>query len=646
MDLLAKIRTIPTEPGVYLYKNAEGDVIYVGKAKNLRSRVSSYFHEGRWEDAKTGTLVREAVDVEYIVVANNKEALALENNLIKQRKPRFNILLRDDKTYPYVKLTLGERWPRVYATRRLRKDGSAYYGPYFPANLAYRIVDLIHRNFLIPSCKVDLTRFHPRPCLQYYIKRCLGPCVQELTTPDTYQEAVRDVKMFLEGRPTDLARSLRERMEKAATDQEYERAARYRDLISTVEQLQERQRIAAAEGDDADVFGYHYENGMLAVNLFHMRAGKMVDRREFFWEELPEFGSADAADRSSNGGEAGGDETSEGSGLASLGDGGIRPSLHDPFHPGEFFSALLKQLYIGQPYVPRNLYVPVGFEDCEELEDLLSEQNAGEGARATRVHILAPRRGDKRSLIDLAGNNAKQSYDQRFRVLKPNARKIQEELQEVVSLLELPKRIECFDISHIQGAETVASMVVWEDGKMKKSDYRKFIIRTVEGVDDFASMREVVTRRYKRLQDEQKKMPSLVLIDGGLGQLHAAAEALEKLEIINQPLAAIAKREEILYVYGQEKDPIALDHHSPVLHLIQQIRDEAHRFAVTFHRKRRQMRDRSTELLEIPGVGASTTRRLLEHFGSVQAVKQADPSALSAVVTRVQAEAIRNHFQK
>ena len=292
------------------------------------------------------------------------------------------------------------------------------------------------------------------------------------------------------------------------------------------------------------------------------------------------------------------------------------------------------------------MYVPVDFEDRAELQDLLSDQETEKSARPTRVHILVPQRGDKRSLIDLAGNNAKQSYDQRFRVLKPNARKIQEELQEVTGLPELPKRIECFDISHIQGAETVASMVVWEDGKMKKSDYRKFIIRTVEGVDDFASMREVVTRRYKRLQDENKTMPSLVLIDGGLGQLHAAAEALEKLEIINQPLAAIAKREEILYVYGQEKDPIALDHHSPVLHLIQQIRDEAHRFAVTFHRKRRQMRDRSTELLEIPGVGTSTTRRLLEHFGSVQAVKQADAAALSAVVTRVQAEAIRNHFQK
>jgi excinuclease ABC subunit C len=650
MDLLAKIRTIPAEPGVYLYKNAEDEVIYVGKAKNLRNRVASYFHEGRWEDAKTGTLVREAVDVDYIVVANNKEALALENNLIKQRKPRFNILLRDDKTYPYVKLTLGERWPRVYVTRRLRKDGGEYYGPYFPANLAYRIVDLIHRNFLIPSCKVDLTRFHPRPCLQYYIKRCLGPCVKDLTTPDVYQEAVRDVKLFLEGRPTDLARSLRGRMERAAADQEYERAARYRDLISTVEQLQERQRIAAAEGDDADVFGYHYENGMLAVNLFHMRAGKMVDRREFFWEDLPEFlisqsachperseGPVQLSDRTS-----GPNESIDPSARTEGGPQDDKAS----FHPGEFFSALLKQLYIGQPYVPRNLYIPVDFEDREELEDLLSEQSADNSVRATRVHILVPQRGDKRSLIDLAGNNAKQSYDQRFRVLKPNARKIQEELQEALSLPELPKRIECFDVSHIQGAETVASMVVWEGGKMKKSDYRKFIIRTVEGVDDFASMREVVTRRYKRLQEENKPMPSLILVDGGLGQLHAAAEALNGIEIINQPLAAIAKREEILYVYGQEKDPIALDHHSPVLHLIQMVRDEAHRFAVTFHRKRRQMRDRSTELLEIPGVGASTSRRLLEHFGSVQAVKQADASALSAVVTRSQAEAIQNHFRK
>jgi excinuclease ABC subunit C len=624
MDLAAKIRTLPTSPGVYLYKNAEGEVIYVGKAKNLRSRVSSYFHEGRWEDAKTGTLVREAVDVDYIVVANNKEALALENHLIKQKKPRFNILLRDDKTYPYVKLTLGERFPRVYVTRRLRKDGSAYHGPYFPANLAYRIVDLIHRHFMVPSCQVDLTRNHPRPCLQYYIKRCLGPCVKELTTREIYAEAVRDVKLFLEGRQTDLVKSLRGRMAEASEAQEFERAARYRDLISTVEQLQEKQRIAAAEGDDADVFGYHYENQMLAVNLFHMRGGRVLDRREFFWEELPEFPS-----QNNNG----------------IADGGARPTI-ESFHPGEFFSALVKQLYLAQPYVPRNIYVPVDFEDREELEEALSEQLAGEGARATRVHLTVPQRGDKRELIDLAGNNAKQSYDQRFRILKPNARAIQEALQEALSLPELPKRIECFDISHIQGAETVASMVVWEDGRMKKSDYRKFIIKTVEGVDDFASMREVVTRRYQRLCEEKKNLPSLILIDGGLGQLHAAAQALEALEIINQPLAAIAKREEIIYVYGQEDEPIVLDHHSPVLHLVQQIRDEAHRFAVTFHRKRRQIRDRATELREIPGVGESTTRRLLEHFGSLQAVKQADVAALSAVVTKSQAEAILEHFRK
>ena len=644
---------------MYLYKNAQGEVIYAGKAKNLRSRVSSYFHEGRVEDAKTGTLVREAVDVDYIVVANEKEALALENNLIKQRKPRFNILLRDDKTYPYVKLALGERFPRVYVTRRLRKDGSAYYGPYFPANLAYRIVDLIHRHFLIPSCKVDLNRFHPRPCLQYYIKRCLGPCVDGLTTSETYHEAVRDVKLFLEGRQTDLVRSLRERMEEAAGAQEYERAAKCRDLISTVEQLQEKQRIATVEGDDADVFGYHYENGMLAVNLFHMRGGRVMDRREFFWEELPELGSqwlkpeALAPTNSTT------SVSLQNTSRASLGmDGRGRPSqreqstsddagpLLDSFHPGEFISALLKQLYIGQPYVPRNIYVPVDFEDREMLEELLSEQIASDGGRVTRVHILVPQRGEKRSLLDLAGNNAKQSYDQRFRVMKPNTRAIQEALQEALVLPELPKRIECFDISHIQGAETVASMVVWEDGQMKKSDYRKFIIRSVEGVDDFASMREVITRRYKRVQEEKKSMPSLMLVDGGLGQLHAAAEALESLEIINQPLAAIAKREEIIYVCGQEEDPVVLDHHSPVLHLVQLIRDEAHRFAVTFHRKRRQMRDRSTELLQIPGVGEHTTRRLLEHFGSVQAVKQADVAALSAVVTRPQAEAILNHFRK
>jgi len=667
MDLQQKIRSIPASPGVYLYKNAEGEVIYVGKAKSLRHRVSSYFHEGRVADAKTGTLVREAVDVDYIVVANNKEALALENHLIKQKQPRFNILLRDDKTYPYVKLTLAARYARVYVTRRLKKDGSVYYGPYFPANLAYRIVDLIHRSFLVPSCNVDLNRFHPRPCLQFYIGRCLGPCVEGLSTPEIYQEAVRDVKLFLDGQQAELGKSLRERMARAADAQEFERAGKYRDLISTVEQLQEKQRIAAAEGDDADVFGYHYETGMLAVNLFHMRGGRVLDRREFFWEDLPELepsteselstgrvGTGDSTvhvERSSTLVPTAVEEIAE---LRSAGRAGasvptqavVEHSSVQRFDPSQFFSQFLTQLYIGQPYVPRNIFLPVDFEDRESLEEVLSEQMSDKNVRPTRVHILVPSRGDKRSLLDLAANNAKQLYDQRFRVMKPNARAIQEALQDALTLPELPKRIECFDISHIQGAETVASMVVWEDGKMKKSDYRKFIIRSVDGVDDFASMREVVTRRYKRIQEEKKDMPSLILIDGGLGQLHAAAEALAGLQIINQPLASIAKREEVIYVCGQENEPIALDHHNPVLHLVQLIRDEAHRFAVTFHRKRRQIRDRATELREIPGVGERTTRRLLQHFGSLQAVKHADVAALSAVVTRTQAEAILQHFQR
>jgi excinuclease ABC subunit C len=621
MDLTEKIRTLPTQPGVYLYKNAAGEVIYVGKAKSLRARVRSYFQEGVGEaNAKTGSLLRDAVDVEYIVVANEKEALALENNLIKLKQPRFNILLRDDKTYPYIKLTLGERFPRVYVTRRLKKDGSIYYGPYFPGNLAHRIVDLIHRHFMVPSCKVDLTRYHPRPCLQFYIKRCLGPCVKDLTTIDAYTEAVRDVQLLLEGRQTDLSRSLRRRMEQAAQDQEYERAARYRDLLSTVEQLQEKQRIAAAEGDDVDVFGYHFENHMLAVNVFHMRGGKILDRREFFWEELP---PQHAQHRHVPGAPE----------LPESESGGA-------FNPGEFFSALLKQVYIDQQYVPQSILVPVDFEDRETLEELLGEKRHG------RVEITVPVRGEKRSLIDLVAQNAKQSYDQRFRVMKPAAKAIQEAFQDALTLPELPKRIECFDISHIQGAETVGSMVVWGDGKMNKSEYRKFIVRSVAGVDDFAAMREVVTRRYKRLRDEKKLFPSLVLVDGGVGQLHAAAEALECLEITNQPLAAIAKREEIIYVAGQEDEPVVLDRHSPVLHLVQMIRDESHRFAVTFHRKRRQMRDRKSELLEIPGIGERTRQRLLQHFGSVRAVQEADAVALSAILTKPQTEAVLKHFEK
>jgi len=636
MDFYEKIRTLPTQPGVYLYKNAEGEVIYVGKARNLRSRVRSYLLAASQANAKTGTLMREAVDLDYILVANEMEALALENNLIKQRKPRFNILLRDDKTYPYVKLTLGDRFPKVFVTRRLRKDGSAYYGPYFPGNLAYRVVELIHRSFLIPSCKVDLSRYHPRACLQYYIHRCLGPCVKELTTPEAYAGAVKDAQLFLEGRHAELERSLHGRMAEAAEAEQFELAARYRDLISTVHQLEEKQRIATADSDDADVFGYHYENGCLAANLFHIRSGKIVDRREFFWEELPEF-LVDAA------GEVDSEEDLEAALVLAGQDQSepenVAPSNTAPsFDAGQFFSALLKQLYIDQQYVPRTILVPVDFEDRETLAGLLASRTGH------KVELAAPQRGDKRSLIDLAGQNAKQSYTQRFRVLEPSRKAIQETLADVLMLPELPKRIECFDISHIQGAETVASMVVWEDGAMKKSAYRKFQVKTVTGVDDFASMREVVFRRYKRVKEAGDTMPSLILIDGGLGQLHSAFQALEELGFTSQPLASIAKREEVIYVYGNEEEPVVLDRRSPVLHLVQMIRDESHRFAIGYHRKRREMRDRDSELLAIPGVGSGTRQRLLTHFGSLREVREATVESLASVVNRKTAEAIWGYF--
>jgi len=644
MDLLEKIRTIPTLPGCYLYKNAEGEVIYVGKAKNLRSRVRSYFLEASQANAKTGSLMREAVDVEYITVDNEREALALENNLIKQRKPRFNILLRDDKTYPYIKLTLGDRYPKVFVTRRLRKDGSAYFGPYFPGNLAYRLVDLIHRSFLIPSCKIDLSRYHPRACLQYYIKRCLGPCVEGLTNPEAYKETIRDVQLFLEGRTDELERALNKRMAAAAEDMRFEAAARLRDQLVTLHQMQDKQRIATADNEDADVFGFHYEQQMLAVNLFHMRGGKIVDRRDFFWEDLPDLLIANLnEDTDPEPNPAFTAPAINETERTSDQPGHLTTEFDTPdavvFSPAAFFSALLKQLYLDQSYVPKSVYVPVDFPDRTLLAETLSERTGH------RIEIAAPQRGDKRSLVDLVCQNAKQSYDQRFRVLQPNQKMIQEALQDALTLEELPKRIECFDISHIQGAETVASMVVWENGEMKKSDYRKYQIKTVSGVDDFASMREVIQRRYKKLLDEKKPFPSLILIDGGLGQLHAAYAALEEIGVTLQPLASIAKREEIIYVHGQESDPVVLDRRSPVLHLMQKIRDESHRFAVTYHRKRRQMRDRTTELDDIPGVGPRTRERLVQHFGSIRGVSQATHDALTAVVSPAIATKIRAHFE-
>jgi excinuclease ABC subunit C len=611
---------LPESPGVYLFKDAGGNVLYVGKAASLRSRVRSYFLESSWVNAKTGSLAREIADLETILVGNEREALALEHNLIKRYRPKFNVMLRDDKTYPYIKFTAAEKYPRVYFTRRIRKDGSLYFGPYFPAGLARRILHFVHKRFLVPSCTVDLTRTHPRPCLQYYIKRCLGPCVTGLTTDERYAEAARDVRLFLEGRRHDLIKSLEARMLAAADKEQFEQAAAYRDLLRTLEDIEERQRIAAAQGDDTDVLAYYAEPPLVAANLFHLRGGRVVDRREFYWEDL------------------------------------------DEFDPQEFVPSLLKQLYLEAEYLPKAIHVPIDFEDRELLDETLAER-AGH-----KVEIFTPQRGNKRSFLDLVESNAKHSFEQRFRVLKPTSKAIGEALQNALNLVEEPKRIESFDISHIQGTDTVASMVVWENGRMKKSDYRKFIIRGDEGRDqlpknlapdlalpivrspaaafsiskndDFASMREAVSRRYRRLQDEKKPLPGLILIDGGIGQLHAAAQALDSLQIINQPLASIAKKEEILYVFGQEDEPIVLEHHSPVLHLIQQIRDETHRFAVTFHRQRRAARQTKSALDGIPGIGPRTAQKLLREFGSVSNVRRAGLEKLSEVIPRKTAEKI------
>jgi excinuclease ABC subunit C len=606
MEPREKAATLPEKPGVYLFKDAGGKVLYVGKAASLRSRVRSYFLESSWINAKTGSLAREIADLETILVGNEREALALENNLIKKYRPKFNVLLRDDKTYPYIKLTMAEKYPRVYFTRKVKKDGAFYFGPYFPPSLARRILHFIHKRFQIPSCFVDLTKNHPRPCLQFHIKRCQGPCVAGLTTDDRYAEAVRDTRLFLEGRRSDLIKSIEERMSAAAESELYEQAASYRDLLRTLEDIEERQRIASAQGDDTDVLGYYAEEPLVAANLFHLRGGRVVDRREFYWEDM------------------------------------------ETFDPHEFVPSLLKQFYLEAEFLPKRIHVPIDFEDSELLEETLSEK-AGH-----KVEIFTPQRGSKSSFLDLVESNAKHSFDQRFRIMKPSSKAVAEALQNTLNLPEVPTRIESFDISHIQGTDTVASMVVWENGKMKKSDYRKFIIRGDEETgglaqgtrqnDDFASMFEVITRRYRRLQEEQKLLPSLILIDGGIGQLHAAAKALDALQIINQPMASIAKKEEILYILGQEDEPCILDRHSPVLHLIQHIRDETHRFAITFHRQRRGAKQTRTALLEIPGIGPRTSQKLLQRYGSIANLQRASVEELNRMVTRKSAEKIVEYF--
>ena len=596
-SLEAKLKRIPPGPGVYLYKDTSSQTIYVGKAKSLRNRVRTYFQQSRDLDERKDQMMDAIEDVEFIVTDTEGEALALENNLIKEHQPKYNILLRDDKTYPYIKLTVNEPYPRAMITRRVRKDGALYFGPFFPAGLARKTLKLIERYFLIRNCNIHIDGNRPRPCLQYYIHRCLGPCSAGLTTYQNYQEAVKDVTLFLEGRKSDLIERLQAKMEEASENEQYEIAAHYRDAIETMEALAERQKMATMGYDDIDIFGYHYEDNLVAVSVFHMRGGRVVDKRELFWEDQYNF------------------------------------------NPAEFFGSLLKQYYVDAPFIPVEIHVPAEFEDLDLLQDWLSER------RGRKVEIRTPQRGMKRELMELVHRNARLSFLQRFRAAVPSAATIAKEVEEALDLEKPPRRIECFDISNLQGSDVVASMVVWEDGRMKKSDYRRYIIRSLTGLpDDFQSMREVVSRRYKRLHDEGMAMPDLVLIDGGVGQLHAAQSALDELNIVDQALASIAKKEEIIYVAGREGEPIVLDRRSPVLRLVQQIRDESHRFAINFHRERRGRRTMTSELSEIEGIGLKATQKLLTHFGSVAKIREATKEDLQGVVTRPQAEAVWNHF--
>src|SRR6476620_5603944 len=498
MTLDEKLKEIPRSPGVYLHKDAAGKIIYIGKAKNLRNRVRSYFQAGRTGDfsygIKTDELVRQIADVEFIVTDNEVEAFILEASLVKKHQPYFNYKLKDDKSYPHLKLTVNEPFPRCVITRRIQNDGALYFGPFLPASLARRTIDLINRTFQLRTCDIEIDGRAPRPCLEYHIKRCLGPCVKGLCTPEQYQEAVRDVRLLLEGRNKELADALEGRMLEASDDLRYELAAKYRDLRKTVIRLSEQQKMATTSESDIDIFGYYREGPRLALQLFTMREGNIVGRREFFWEDL----------------------------------------APDSFDPSEFLGEVLAQYYASD-YVAREIYVPVDFNDRELLEKALTKR------RGRRVKIEAPQRGEKRDMIDLVEKNAKLAFEQRFRVLKPDMKRVLEELQETLELPHFPARIESFDVSHIQGSENVAGMVVCENGKMNRNEYRKFKIRWVEGANDFASMHEAVLRRYRRVRDEEKALPDLVMIDGGKSQLSAAAEAMRELDLEAVPMIGVVK---------------------------------------------------------------------------------------------------------
>lgn len=605
MTLEEKIKSLPIDAGVYLHKNADGKIIYVGKAKNLKNRVRSYFQSSRNHDAKTRELVKRIADFEFIVVDNEVEALVLESNLIKLHKPRYNIMLKDDKQYPHLKVTK-EDFPKVVITRKIARDGANYYGPFLPASLARKTLDLINRAFQMRTCDIEIDGKLPRPCLEYHLKRCLAPCVKELCKPEEYAEAVRDVKLLLDGKNKELADQLEQRMWQFAEKQNYELAAKYRDLRSTVIAIAEHQKMATKPDRDVDMIGFYREDQRLAMQLFTMREGKIVGRREFFWEDIDPEG----------------------------------------FSESDFLGEVLAQYY-SSDYVPLEIHVPADFEDREVLEKALGER------RGRRVKILDPKRGRNAEMIRLVENNARIAFEQRFRVLKPDSQKVLEELQEILELPRFPERIESFDISNISGAENVAGIVVYENGKPARAEYRRLIIKTVEGANDFASMNEAVFRRYKRLLNEEKPLPQLVFIDGGKGQLSAAAAALQSLDLEGViTLVGLVKppkrHSEISHLlrFGYEHSPVYFDAGSQAFRLVQQIRDETHKTAVQYHRKRREMRDFTSELTAIEGVGEKRKLKLLRNLGSIERIAKASVEDLKPYVGERTAKLIFDHFER
>jgi excinuclease ABC subunit C len=596
-ELKEQIARLPEQPGVYLYFNGNGDTIYVGKARALRDRVRNYL--GAYgSDAKTDALLDEVVRLEVIVTDSVVEALALENNLIKQRTPKYNILLRDDKNYPFLQLTTNEPFPRVLVARRVERDGSFYAGPFMPAHFARKTMSLTHRLFGMRSCNEVITGKRGRPCLEYDIKRCIAPCVDAICSAEEYARAVNTTQLFLEGKNDELVKTLKTRMLAAAEGERFEQAAQLRDALRTVQTLHDRQqKMATVELGHRDVFGLKLGPAGVAIQVFQVRTGRVVERIEL-----------------------GTDEAVVGA------------------NEGEVLEAAIQQFYELRG-APPEIHVPAEPNEREALESWLSERVG------RRVRILAPQRGEKRGFVDLANRNAALAYQTRFNQAKTAQYDALETLQHVLALPALPRRIECFDISTIQGSETVASMVVCEDGRMRPGEYRKFRIKgpALKSQDDFAAMHEVVLRRYRKLLEHGGPFPDVVLIDGGKGQLSAAYAALEELGLANLVAVGIAKKEELLYTRDRD-DPIALGANDPALLLIQRIRDEAHRFAVTFHRRARTMRDLRSELDHVPGIGLRRRKTLLTTFGSLAGVRRATREELAAVVGAKTADAVLAFF--